>query len=58
MQLTLTEQEGQNLVTLIDAACKAGGLQAALIAVPLFAKLQEAAAASAEPAPEPAKETE
>ncbi len=54
MQITLTEQEGQNLVTLMDAACKAGGLQAALIAVPLFVKLQQAAAAPAEPA----KETE
>lgn len=52
MHITLTEQEGQNLVTLMDAACKAGGLQAALIAAPLFAKLQGAATAATAATPE------
>jgi len=43
MQVTLTEEEGQQIVTLFDAAVKASGLQAALVAVPLFYKLQAAA---------------
>lgn len=43
MTLSLTEQEAQTLVSLLDVATKAGGLQAALIALPLFHKLQEAA---------------
>lgn len=51
MTLTLTEAEAQNLVTLLDTATKAGGLQAAMIALPLFHKLQEAAQAP-DPAPE------
>lgn len=43
MNLTLTETEAQNLVTLLDTATKAGGLQAAMIALPLFHKLKDAA---------------
>lgn len=43
MNINLTDEEAQGLVTLFDAACKAGGMQAALIAVPLFHKLQAAA---------------
>lgn len=48
MNIALTETEAQDCITLFDTACKAGGLQAALLAVPLFHKLQ---AAAQEPAP-------
>jgi len=40
VELTLDEAHG--LVTLLDAACKAGGLHAAIVAAPIFAKLQAA----------------
>lgn len=43
MTLTLTDEEAQNLVTLLDAAVRGSGMQAALTAVPLFHKLQAAA---------------
>ena len=48
MKLELTTEEAQALVSLLDLAVKAGGLQAATAAVPLFAKLQEAAKQDAE----------
>jgi hypothetical protein len=48
MNLPLTDTEAQNLVTLLDAATKAGGLQAAMLALPLFNKLQAAANAPAD----------
>jgi hypothetical protein len=50
MTLELTNDEANALAQLLDLAVKAGGLQAAQVAIPLFAKLQEAA--------KPAKETE
>ena len=50
LTLTLTEQQAQQLLTLMDAAVRAQGLQAALIAVPLHDLIQ--AAANAEPTPE------
>lgn len=50
LTLTLTEQQAQQLLTLVDAAVRAQGLQAALIAVPLHDLIQ--AAANAEPTPE------
>lgn len=43
MKLELTPEEAQSLVNLLDVAVKAGGLQAAVVAVPLFQKLQDAA---------------
>lgn len=43
MTVDLTNEEAQALVSLIDLAVKAGGLQAAQAAVPLFQKLQAAA---------------
>lgn len=43
MTLNLTNEEAQALAQLLDLAVKAGGLQAAQAAVPLFQKLQEAA---------------
>ena len=56
MQVELTPDEAQQIVTLMDVACKAGGMQAALIAVPLFRKL-EATAIEAENPPATAKES-
>lgn len=49
MTLDLTQQEAQQLVDLIDAAVRAQGLQAAVVALPLVQKLQEAAKAVAPP---------
>lgn len=43
MQLELTTEEAQSLVNLLDAAVRAQGLQAAAVALPLFAKIKEAA---------------
>ena len=43
MTLELTNDEANALAQLLDLAVKAGGLQAAQAAVPLFQKLQEAA---------------
>lgn len=49
MTLDLTQQEAQQLVDLIDVAVRAQGLQAAIVALPLVQKLQEAAKAVAAP---------
>ena len=49
MTLDLTQQEAQQLVDLIDAAVRAQGLQAAVVALPLVQKLQGAAKAVAAP---------
>lgn len=43
MTLELTNEEAQALAQLLDLAVKAGGLNAATAAVPLFQKLQDAA---------------
>jgi hypothetical protein len=43
MRIELTDEEAQHTVTLMDAACKAAGLQAAILAAPIFAKLRAAA---------------
>lgn len=43
MNLELTSEEAQTLANLLDLAVKAGGLQAAAAALPLFTKLQQAA---------------
>jgi hypothetical protein len=43
IKLHLSAQEAQQVADLFDLAVKAGGLQAALIAVPLIHKLQQAA---------------
>lgn len=43
MKIEFTQDEAQQLVNLIDAAVRAQGLQAAVIALPLVQKLQDAA---------------
>jgi hypothetical protein len=43
MTLDLTETEAQNLLQLLDVAVKAAGLQAAQVALPIAAKIQQAA---------------
>jgi len=43
LTLKLTKEEGQQLYDLIDLAVKAGGVQAAKVAVPITDKLMEAA---------------
>jgi hypothetical protein len=53
LTLTLTEQQAQQLLTLVDAAVRAQGLQAALIAVPLHDLIQAAAEAADAPKPDP-----
>jgi hypothetical protein len=50
MQIELTDDEAQGLVSLLDAAVKAAGLSAAAPALGIFQKLQAAANA---PAPTP-----
>jgi hypothetical protein len=40
MTLTLTPEEAQQLIGLLDLATKSGGLQAAQFAVPLAVKVQ------------------
>lgn len=47
--LHITPQEAQQIVDLIDAAVRAQGLQAAMVAIPLIQKLQTAAQAKVEP---------
>lgn len=42
IQLTLTEQESEQLFNMIDLAVKAGGIQVAKLAVPITDKLMEA----------------
>jgi hypothetical protein len=51
MQIELDQKEAGNLMQLIDIAVKAGGLQAAAAALPIAAKIQQAAQQSA---PQPA----
>lgn len=41
MQLELTKEEAQQLMSLLDVATKAGGLQAAQAALPLALRLQK-----------------
>jgi len=41
--IELTPEEAHGVITLLDAACKAGGLNAAIVAAAIFAKLQAAA---------------
>lgn len=41
--IIFSQAEAQDCITLLDTACKACGLQAALLAVPLFYKLKAAA---------------
>jgi len=43
MKIELTQDEAQAIVNLIDAAVRAQGLQAAVVALPLVQKLQNAA---------------
>ena len=43
MTITLTEQEAQTLVNLLDSAVKAIGLSAAPAALAIFQKLKDAA---------------
>lgn len=54
--IRFTEQEGNNILSLFDTACKSssGGLPAALLAAPLTLKIQTA---FTEAAKEPAKST-
>ena len=42
MQIDLNQQEAQVLITLLDIACKASGLQAAEACVVLSKRVQEA----------------
>lgn len=49
MKLHLTQQEAQQIVDLMDAAVRAQGLQAAMVAIPLIQKLQTAAQAKDDP---------
>ena len=49
MNIELTQEEAQTLVNLIDAAVRAQGLQAAVVALPLVQKLQDAAKAVVPP---------
>lgn len=51
MTIDLTNDEANTLAKLIDAAVRAGGIEAARAAVPLFTKLEEAARAASAPAP-------
>lgn len=54
LALELTPQEGENLRALLDAAVRASGMQAAVMAVPLMEKLHAAAQAlAAEATPRP-----
>lgn len=50
MKIEFTQDEAQAIVNLIDAAVRAQGLQAAVVALPLVQKLQDAAKAAQEPA--------
>lgn len=42
MKIEISFEEGQALVNVLDVAVKAAGLQAAFVAVPFVAKLQDA----------------
>ena len=48
MVLELTKEEGQQLLELLDLATKTGGLQVASVALPLAAKIMQAAQAKQE----------
>lgn len=50
----LTQQQQDQIATSIDAAVRAGGIQSALWAVPLFLDLQRQADAQPDNAPSPA----
>lgn len=43
MNLELTKEEAQQLLDLMDLATKSGGLQVAAVALPLAAKIMQAA---------------
>lgn len=43
MTIEFTPEEAQNLVNLLDAAVRSQGMQAAVVALPLFQKIKEAA---------------
>jgi len=60
INISLNNEELQNLGLLLDAAVKAGGMAAARAAVPLFDKLEKAVAEynAANPAPAPEAEKE
>lgn len=58
MKIDLTEEEAQALMQLLDIATKAGGLQAASAALPLAAKLQQAAQSAALAGNDDTEETE
>lgn len=49
MTLDFTTEEAQNLMALLDLACKSGGLQVAQTALPLAVKLQTAINAATTP---------
>lgn len=48
MVLELSKEEAQQLLDLLDVATKAGGLQVASVALPLAAKVMQAAQAKTE----------
>lgn len=52
LTVTLTEDEAQTIISDMDIATKAGGLQIAAKALPIVAKLQQAFAAASAPKPE------
>lgn len=65
MTITFTDEQVHHLEQLLDLACKAGGLQAAVVAVPLVLAMRKAnqpkepiSVSEPEPetTPEPAKE--
>jgi hypothetical protein len=55
INLELTQTEADQLAKLIDAAIKAGGIPAAVVAVPLFQKLKKAAEDAAQEQTPPGK---
>ena len=54
MTIELTDAEAKDLLAVCDAACRACGLDAALVAAPIVARIKDAiaAAATTEAAPE------
>lgn len=52
MNLELTKEEAQQLVDIMDVATKSGGLQVAAVALPLAAKIMQAAQAQNAPVAE------
>lgn len=53
IQLTLTEDESNQLIQVIDAGVKALGINAATIAAITLQRIQHGAMLAAQPAPEP-----